>query len=64
MSLGLFNTATLILIILKIIGVITVSWWIVFLPTFIWLGLIALLIIIGLVTALVAGYVATRNEDE
>lgn len=32
--------ATLVLLFLKALGVISVSWWIVFSPVFIWLGVI------------------------
>ena len=47
-SMGLLQ---IILIVLKIIGY-NLSWWIVFIPTFIYVGLIIVLLIIIFVTAL------------
>lgn len=47
-SIGLLQ---IILIVLKIIGY-NLSWWIVFIPTFIYIGLIIVLLIIIFVTAL------------
>lgn len=59
-KLGDLNIITLILIALKLFEVISVSWWIVFLPTFIWIGAI-LLIIVLLTVILIVG--AMKGED-
>ena len=38
-GLGLFSVLTIIFVVLKLVGVINWSWWLVLLPTFIGIGL-------------------------
>jgi hypothetical protein len=59
MRLGLFSIAfitTLVFFILKVTAVITWSWWLVFLPLLIWVGIVALLLLgFFIFTGLVVG---------
>ena len=45
-KLGDLNIITLILIALKLFEVISVSWWVVLLPTLIWIAVILLIIVL------------------
>ena len=59
MRVGLFSIAfltTLVFFILKVIAVITWSWWLVFLPLLIWVAIVLLVLLaIALFTGLVVG---------
>ena len=59
-KLGDLNIITLILIALKLFDVISVSWWIVFLPTFVWIATILLIIVLVTVILIVG---AMKGED-
>ena len=59
-QLGDLNIITLILIALKLFGVISVSWWVVLLPTLIWIATILLIIVLVTVMLIVG---AMQGED-
>ena len=50
---GIFGVLTVIFIVLKVLGIIAWSWWAVFSPMFILIGLYAIwLVFVGLLTKL------------
>lgn len=51
-SIGLLDILLIIFIVLKIIGVITWSWWLVLIPLWIDLGVIAIFFVIALIFSL------------
>lgn len=44
-NVGLLNLLTIVFVVLKLVGVITWSWWLVLLPTIIWLNILVLFIL-------------------
>lgn len=44
-NVGLLNLLTIVFVVLKLVGVITWSWWLVLLPTIIWLDILVLFIL-------------------
>lgn len=50
MKAGILNIITIVLVFLKLFKVLTISWWLVLTPTFIWLGLalIGLIIVVAI----------------
>lgn len=60
MRIGLFSIAfltTLVFFILKLTAVIAWSWWFIFLPLLIWLGLVVLIFVfVGIIAALAIKY--------
>lgn len=48
MNLNNLNLITVLLVLLKVFNVINISWWIVFLPSAIWLAVFILVLIITL----------------
>mgnify|MGYP001355580102 CR=1 FL=1 len=57
MRLGLPSILTIIFVIAKITGYVDWSWWLVFSPTFIGIG-------IGLILGIVAGVIEAINENK
>lgn len=49
MNLNNLNWVTVFLVALKLFGFINISWWLVLLPTFIWIILLMIVIVITLV---------------
>lgn len=45
-GMGLLGVLQVIFIVLKLIGTITWSWWAVFIPAYIWIALVVLLVIL------------------
>lgn len=50
---GILGVLLIIFVVLKLVGVVTWSWWVVLIPLWIEIGLIALIIIIGLIVILI-----------
>lgn len=50
MKVGILNGITIVLVFLKLFKVLAISWWLVLTPTFIWLGLalIGLIIVVAI----------------
>jgi len=50
MKAGVLNIITIVLVFLKLFKVLAISWWLVLTPTFIWLGLalIGLIIVVAI----------------
>ncbi|MCM6836090.1 hypothetical protein [Leuconostoc mesenteroides] len=50
MKAGVLNVITIVLVFLKLFKVLAISWWLVLTPTFIWLGLalIGLIIVVAI----------------
>jgi hypothetical protein len=51
MKLGFLNLLTLIFVIAKLAGAISWSWWIIFIPTYIGVGLVAFVLFCALLAA-------------
>lgn len=51
MKVGILNVITIVLVFLKLFKVLAISWWLVLTPTFIWLGLALIGLIIVVVIA-------------
>lgn len=59
---GLFNVLTLIFVVLKLVGVIAWSWWLVLLPTIIAIG-IWLVVFITMLVAFVYAMFKLKREN-
>lgn len=59
-KIGILNWLTVLLVALKLFDFIAISWWLVFTPTFVWLGIVALVIAMVIVILIVG---AARGED-
>ena len=62
-GLGIVGTIQLILVILKLFHLIDISWYLIFLPTFIGLG-IALVVLIALIVVTITDRKKETNEKE
>ena len=62
-GLGMVGTIQLILVILKLFHLIDISWYLIFLPTFIGLG-IALVVLIALIVVTITDRKKETNEKE
>ena len=62
-GLGIIGTIQLILVILKLFHLIDISWYLIFLPTFIGLG-IALVVLIALIVVTITDRKKETNEKE
>ena len=60
---GIIGTVQLILVILKLFHLIDISWYLIFLPTFIGLG-IALVVLIALIIVTITDRKKEANEKE
>lgn len=52
-GLSFLNILTLVFVIAKILGLVTFSWWLVFLPTLIQLAIVLLMLVVILIAAVV-----------
>lgn len=50
-GLSFLNMLTLIFVIAKVLGLVTFSWWLVFMPTLIQLALVILMLVVVLIVA-------------
>lgn len=50
-GLSFLNILTLIFVIAKVLGLVTFSWWLVFMPTLIQLALVILMLVVVLIVA-------------
>lgn len=60
MKAGVLNIITIVLVFLKLFKVLAISWWLVLTPTFIWLGLA----LIGLIISVFIIGTATKLIDK
>lgn len=60
MKAGVLNIITIVLVFLKLFKVLAISWWLVLTPTFIWLGLA----LIGLIISVFIIGTATKFIDK
>lgn len=50
-SLGFLNILTLIFVIAKVLGLVTFSWWLVFMPTLIQVAVVMLALVVVMIVA-------------
>jgi len=67
MKVEILNGITIVLVFLKLFKVLAISWWLVLTPTFIWLGLVLIGLIIVVAIADKANdiiNIASKSDDE